>query len=144
MRKLDITPALQQMERLIGFTIPQGVRFFVCDHDEVVQVIINGTISAEFCDEHPYKFVENNAYFVGLVFDGLTENQPIHRVGSTSISYELDLAQDLVHVRYETSGDSGVIEFPTFSGDWFVASLSDDGRYLVLAEPYEVALYELN
>ena len=144
MRKLDITPALQQMERFIGFTIPQGGRFFVCDHDEVIQVIINGTISAEFCDEHSYKFVENKTSFVGLVFDGLTENAPIHRVGSTSISYELDLAQDFVHVRYETSGDSGVLKFRTFSGDWFVASLSDDGRYLVMAEPYEVALYELN
>ena len=86
MKKLNITPALQQMERFIGFTIPRGGKFFVCDHDEVVRVPIDGSIAPEISDEHPYQFVENNSDFLGIVFDGLLKNEPILRVESSAIS----------------------------------------------------------
>jgi hypothetical protein len=144
MEKLDLAPALAAMERFIGFTIPRHGRFYVCDHDEVVQVTLDGQISAEAVDEHPYKFVEGNPDFLGLVFEGLLKNEPILRVGSATISYVFDPTDDFVSVKYEVAGLRGVLEFRTFSGDWFVASLSEDGRYLVLAEPYEVALYRLS
>ena len=144
MKKLDITPALQQMERFIGFTIPRGGKFSVCDHDEVVWVTIDGSVAPELSDEHPYKYVENNPDFLGIVFDGLPENEPILSTGSVAISYEFDPKQDFVSVQYDVAGKRGVVEFRTFSGDWFVASLSEDGRHLVLAEPYEVALFEID
>jgi hypothetical protein len=144
MKKLDITPALQQMERFIGVTIPRSGKFSVCDHDEVVRITIDGSVAPEVSDEHPYKFVENNSDFLGIVFDGLPENQPILRVGSTAISYKFDPKQDFARVECDVAGKRGALEFRTFSGDWFVASLSEDGRHLVLAEPYEVALYEVN
>ena len=144
MEKVNLTPALQRMERFIGLTIPRSGSFYVCDHDEVVRVAVDEPISAEVIDEHPYKFVENNADFIGLVFEGLLKNEPILRVGSTIVSYEFDPTEDFVSVNYEVAGQSGVLEFHTFSGDWFVASLSEDGRYLVLAEPYDVALYRLS
>ncbi len=143
MKKLDIKSALQQMERFIGFTIPRDGKFSVCDHDEVVLVTIDESAAPEISDEHPYRFIENNADFLGIVFDGLRENGPILRVGSTAISYRFDPKQDFVRVEYDISGKRGALEFRTFSGDWFVASLSEDGRHLVLAEPYEVALYEV-
>lgn len=144
MEKLDIAPSLAGMERFIGFTIPREGRFYVCDHDEVVRVDLDGQMSGEAIDEHPYKFVENNPDFLGIVFDGLLANEPILRVGSTTISYIFDPADDFVSVTYEVAGERGALPFRTFSGDWFVASLSEDGRYLVLAEPYEVALYRLS
>lgn len=131
------------MERFIGFTIPRNGTFYVCDHDEVVQISFDGSMSAEVTDEHPYRFVENNADFLGLVFDGLSANEPVLRVGSTIVSYNFDPRKDFVSVNCEIAGEQEVLEFRTFSGDWFVASLSDDGRHLVLAEPYEVALYQL-
>lgn len=144
MDKLDLTSALMPMERFIGFTIPRGGNFYVCDHDEVVKVTIDGSVSAEVVDEHPYKFVKNNADFLGIVFQGSVENDPILRVGFTTISYEFDPTQNFVSVECVVAGTQGVLEFHTFSGDWFVASLSEDGKYLVLAEPYEVALYRLS
>ena len=49
----------------------------------------------------------------------------------------------LVVVAYEAGESLGTVEFPTFSGDWFAASLSDDGKHLVLAEPYSIALYRV-
>lgn len=143
MRKLDIRPALQQMERFIGITIPRNGKFFVCDHDEVVQITIDGSVAPEVSEEHPYKFVENNPDFIGIVFDDLTKNEPILRVGTTGISYKFDPRQDFVQVEYDIAGKRGALDFRTFSGDWFVASLAEDGTHLVLAEPYEVALYEV-
>ena len=136
-------PALQQRERFIGVTIPRSGKFFVCDHDEVVLITIDGSVDPEVSDEHPYKFVENNSDFIGIVFDGLTKNEPVLRVGTTGISYKFDPRQDFVQVDYDIAGKRGTLDFRTFSGDWFVASLSEDGAHLVLAEPYEVALYEV-
>jgi len=143
MRKLDIAPALQQMERFIGFTIPRLGKFSVADHDEVITITLDGSTSANVSDEHPYKFVEGNPDFLGIVFEDLLENKPILSVGSTAISYKFDPKQDFVHVEYDVAGKRGALEFRIFSGDWFVASLSEDGKHLVLAEPYQVALYEV-
>ncbi len=143
MRKLDIAPALHQMERFIGFTIPRGGRFAVADHDEVVVISLDGSALPEISDTHPYKFVEDNRDFLGIVFDDLLKNKPILSVGSTTIWYQFDPEEDFVRLEYEVAGERGALEFRTFSGDWFAASLSEDGKHLVLAEPYEVALYEV-
>ena len=143
MRKLDIAPALHQMERFIGFTIPRDGRFAVADHDEVVVITLDGSAPSEISDAHPYKFVEGNPDFLGIVFDDLLENKPVLSVRSTAIAYQFDPKQDFVRVEYEVAGERGALEFRTFSGDWFAASLSEDGKHLVLAEPYEVALYEV-
>jgi hypothetical protein len=78
-----------------------------------------------------------------MKFDGLTANDPLLRVGANEIADNFDPKIDFVTVSYKSAGRSGQIEVRTFSGDWFVASLSDDGRYLVLAEPYDLAVYEL-
>src|SRR5215475_3423072 len=51
---------------------------------------------------------------------------------------------DLVTVNCKVHGRSAQIKFQSLSGDWFAASLSDDGRHLVLAEPYDIALYALD
>lgn len=143
MLKINL-PADLRLERIIGFTIPRGDVFFVSDHDEVWRVEFGASPSAEPTEHAPYAFVENNNDFLGLVFDGLRENQPILRVGSTEISYDFDPKAEFVRVSYRTERQAGTIDFRTFSGDWFAASLSDDGAYLILAEPYELGLYRLD
>ena len=59
------------------------------------------------------------------------------------IAYDFDPEKDFVTLNYEVAGRSGQIEFRTLSGDWFAASFSDDGKYLVLADPHDIALYEV-
>ena len=97
----------------------------------------------EVTDIHPYKFVEGNKDFLGLVFEGLVENQPIERIGDTEISWEFDPKSDFVTVHIRVGLETRKVEFRTFSGDWFAASLSDDGRHFVLAEPYDIAVYKV-
>jgi hypothetical protein len=139
MRKLTLsTPA----DRLIGFTIPKAGVFYICGHDEVWRVAIGAAPGVQVTGLEPYKFVEGRADFLGLVFEGFSANQPLLRAGQNEIGYGFDPKMDFVAVRYTVAGQSGKIEFRTLSGDWFAASLSDDGRHLVLAEPYGIALYE--
>jgi len=143
MRKLDLSKP-PKSDRIIGFTIPRAGVFYVCDHDEVWRVAIGAKPSVEVTDHPPYKFVEGRTDFLGLVFKGLSANDPLLHVGQNEIAYDFDPKKDFVAVNYKVAGRSGRIEFPTLSGDWFAASFSDDGRYLVLAEPYDVALYALD
>jgi hypothetical protein len=124
-------------ERLIGFTVPKAGQFFVCDHDEVWSVSLAGAASLTETDHAPYEFVEQRSDFVGW---GRNENE-VKKAGITEIEYKFDPTADFVVVRYRTGDESGEIEFRTFSGDWFAASLSDDGKLLVLAEPYELAIF---
>jgi len=142
MRKLDLSRP-PESDRIIGFTIPKGGSFYICDHDEVWRVSIGRTLGIEVTDHSPYEFVEKNTDFLGVVFNGLTPNVPLLRVGGNEVSYHFDPKSDFVTVNCKFDGRSAQIEFRTLSGDWFAASLSDDGSHLVLAEPYDIALYEL-
>jgi hypothetical protein len=142
MRKLHLSKP-PKSDRIIGFTIPKGGSFYICDHDEVWKVSIGKTLRIEVTDYSPYEFVARSTDFLGLVFKGLTANVPLLRVGGKEVSYHFDPKSDFATVNYKVNGRSAQIEFQTLSGDWFAASLSDDGSHLVLAEPYDIALYEL-
>jgi hypothetical protein len=140
MKKLRLPPL---SERYIGFTIPKAGRFYICAHDGVWRVAIGSEPAVQVTDLEPYKFVENRGDFLGLAFEGLAENQPILRVGRNEIFYDFDPRKNFVAVRYVVADQSGEIEFPIFSGTWFAASFSDDGGHILLAEPYDIALYEV-
>jgi hypothetical protein len=140
MRQIPLT---LQTDRLIGFTIPRNGSFFVADHDEVWRVEIAEPARLEVTEEHPYDLAGRNRDFTGLHFDGAPLNGPLLRAGGSAIAYDFNPRRDHVIIKYISPGQSGEIKFLTFSGDWFCASLSDDGAHLVLAEPYQLALYDL-
>ena len=143
MRKLNFSIP-EESERIIGFTIPRNGSFHICDHDNVWNITIGLSPTVEVTDHDPYKFAEQNTDFLGVVFEGLKPNEPLMQAGESHIGCDFDRKNDFVTVSYEVDGRAGQIEFRTFSGDWFSASLSDDGRHLILAGPYEIALYEIS
>ncbi|MBS0384142.1 MAG: hypothetical protein JSS00_02195 [Proteobacteria bacterium] len=140
MRRLPLAKP-RESDRMVGFTIPAGGAFYICDHDEVwrATIVPNPTIQATECA--PYKFIEGRTDFLGLVFKGLPKNSPLFRVGKNEIAFNFDPKSDIATVNYSVGGQTGQIEFRTLSGDWFAASFSDDGRFLVLADPYDLAVY---
>lgn len=142
MHKIDLRKP-PVLERLIGFTIPRAGKFAICDHDEVWSAFTEPTRLPEATELHPYEFVKGNTDFLGLVFDGLEENQPLKRVGDTEISWAFDPKADFVTVHVRVGLEAKKIEFRTFSGDWFAASLADDGQHLVLADPYDIAVWKI-
>lgn len=143
MRKLPLSKP-PELERIIGFTVPKAGAFYVCDHEEVWRVTLADPPAFGSTDHAPYDFVEERADFLGVAFEGLDVCPPLLRVGDRAITYDFDRAQHLVRIECSLSGESKLIEFPILSGDWFAASLSEDGRFLVLAAPYELALYAVD
>ena len=105
---------------------------------------VGANAEAELTDYAPYDFIATNRDFLGLVMHGLSANTPILAVGQSRVSYDFNPKDDAVAVRLETAAGEEDISFRTFSGDWFAASLSDDGRHLILAEPYDLAVYALD
>ena len=143
MRKLNLTIP-PESDRIIGFTIPKAESFYMCDHDEVWRVSIGAAPSLEVTEHESYEFVAGRTDFLGLVFKGFSKNAPLLRVGQNEIAYDFNPKKDFVAVNYKITGRSGRIDFRILSGDWFAASFSDDGRYLVIAEPYGIELYALD
>jgi len=133
MKKLDL---YIRSERLIGCTVPSNGIFFVCDHDEVWKVTISDLPQIELIDDEPYPFAERDD-FIGW---GSTSERPLKRAGESEIEYKFK-GRDYVDLKFRVHGQKGQLRFTTFSGDWFSASLSDDGRHLVMIEPYLIELF---
>lgn len=126
-------------ERLYGFTIPEAGRVYACDHDESFEITLGDIPHIEVLEDNPYEFIGSFENVLGAP-DGV----PIHRINDTEIGYTFDGRNDFVKVVVRRGGHSEEISFRTFSGDWFVGTLSKCGRYLVLAEPYLFECYEFS
>ena len=125
-------------ERIRGLTLPDNGFIYVCDYDEVFKVTIGNDSEAEILDDDPYEFLGSLSHALGV-----TEGEPILESNGNSISYKFNSINDFVTVHCNINGQESNIEFRTLSGDWFAASFSHCGKYLVLAEPYDIELYEL-
>ena len=141
MRKLDIAVP-HGCERLIGFTIPDAGRFYICDHDRVWAGQIEPA-GFELTDFSSYDFVGQRSDFLGIVFEDLSANNPILSAGGAAISYRFNDGDAYATVECRVGGRSAEVRFETVSRAWFAASLSHDGRHLVMADPYSLEVYEV-
>ncbi|MBE9064429.1 hypothetical protein [cf. Phormidesmis sp. LEGE 11477] len=137
MRKLELPRIFS--ERIRGLSIPSDGVFFVCDYDEVLEVKIREQIEVEVTEHDTYEFLASLPKSLGL-----NERGAIHRRGENSISYTFVPTEDYATVSYCVFGQHDELRFRTLSGDWFGASFSECGKYLVLAEPYDIEIYELD
>lgn len=135
MKKINLP---RTSERIRGLTLPDNGVIYVCDYDEVFKVAIGDETEAEILDDDPYEFLDSLPHALGV-----SKGEPILESNGNSISYKFNSINDFVTVHYNVNGQESSIEFRTLSGDWFAASFSPCGKYLVLAEPYGIELYEL-
>lgn len=126
-------------ERIRGVTLPKDGVICVCDYDEVFKIVIGNLSDPEVLDDDPYEFLERLPHSLGV-----SSHPPILELNGNYISYNFDSAADLVVVSYEILGAKGELEFRTFSGDWFAASFSECGKFLMLAESYGFELYVID
>lgn len=134
MQKIDL-PRIS--ERIRGFTLPENGVMNVFDYDEVFLVSLQPP-SIRVLDDNPYSFADLHPEHLGV-----SKNAPLLRAGSAAICYNFKPAAPSQDVRLEVDGLLREISFTTLSGDWFIASLSRDGSYLVIAEPYLLEVYSL-
>ncbi len=135
MRKIKLP---RTSERIRGVSPPVDDVIFVCDYDEVFKITLTPEPKLDYLDDDPYEFLEALPFSLGVY-----EHKPILESNGNKISYEFVSTRDTVTVSTNINGVSKDIEFTTFSGDWFAASFSQCGKYLVLAEPYLFEVYEV-
>ncbi|GAA0829021.1 hypothetical protein [Cupriavidus pauculus] len=125
-------------ERIRGFTLPVGNVLHVFDYDEVFRIDLQKH-SVEVLALDPYAFDAEHPEALGV-----SENQPLLRTGSFEISYSFAPDKSSQTVKVIAKNEIHELSFPTLSGDWFIATLTADERYLLMAEPYLLAIYALN
>lgn len=125
-------------ERIRGFTLPVDGKMNIFDYDEVFELSLGNLVTIEITLENPYDFeARTTDYF------GVSDREPIRNAGSTQVSYDFDPKASSVRVTVGSTQNTEHIDFRTFSGDWFVATLTANGEFLVLAEPYLLEIYAL-
>lgn len=135
MKKIEIP---RTSERIRGISLPENEVIYVCDYDEVFKIIIGANAEPEVLDDDPYEFLASLPSAIGV-----TDLDPIHESYGNSISYNFDPTKDRILVQCKIGNKVNDIEFPILSGDWFAASFSKCGKYVILAEPYRFDLYEV-
>ncbi len=111
---------------------------YVIDYDEVFRICLNDPATVDVLDDNPYEFHAEQPHSLGVY-----DNAPIHESGNNSLSYKFDPKENFVIVRVTIDEVEENLKFQTFSGDWFQASFSKCGNFILLAEPYRFDLYEL-
>ena len=136
MKKLEL-PYIS--ERIRGFSLPVDNELFIFDYDEVFKLNLENTVSVEVLNDDPDMFDYKHPSFLGI-----SGRAPILQAGQYEISYEFNAqaASQLVTLKSQEKIEN--ITFLTFSGDWFVATLTPCARYLIIAEPYLIELYLLD
>ena len=125
-------------ERIRGFTLPENGVLHVFDYDEVFKVDLRrGSVDVLAVD--PVAFESEHPESLGV-----SEKPPLLKTDRAAITYTFDPSADSQTVRLVIGGQSYDIPFRTLSGDWFVATLTADEQYLVIAEPYGLDAYELD
>jgi hypothetical protein len=124
-------------DRIIGFTIPSADHFLVCDHDEVWAVSAGTVPTITETELEPYVVAERSDFLGWSNAVGV----PVQTLDRAAIAYKFKPKADTIDVHYRVDEIVGKINFPTFSGDWFVASFSREGSLLIVAEPYRLDIY---
>jgi hypothetical protein len=124
-------------ERIRGITLPVDGVMHAFGYKEVFELDLNNS-SFEVLDAEPYAFADAHADFLGV-----SDHDPLLVVGTSKVSYVFDPTKDSQVVQLISHGQQHDIEVRTLSGDWFIASLTSDEAYLVIAEPYLLEVYRL-
>lgn len=111
---------------------------YVFDYDEVFRVSLESPPSVELLPDNPYEFEASRPDSFGV-----SARDPILQFGPVSLKYEFDPRASSQNITVTNNGSVETMEFRTLSGDWFAATLSEGGEYLVVAEPYLIEVWSL-
>jgi len=130
-------------ERIIGVTIPEDGKFYVCDYDEVFEAVIGEQVSFKVTDFEPNEFAYESSTFIGLNLAGKVANTPILSIDDNKITPSFKTGDDYAEIDYDIKKEQGTLKFQTFSSDWFCVSFSKCGQFIILAEPYAIDVYAI-
>ena len=127
-------------ERFLGVTIPDGGVMYACSYVGLHKLTLEDPVRVETDEEgsEDYAALESKGAALGI-FDGA----PILEDAQTKIAYVFDPRADTQRIEIHRAGKTETLIFPTLSGDWFFASLSKCGGFLLLAEPYAIEVHKI-
>jgi hypothetical protein len=127
-------------ERAIGFSAPVGDEFWVISYEGLHRVRLNQPVQVQ-TDENAREYVAYDPDAGVLKYRGrecaimgLHGGHPILR-SPQGETLELDAAAEMLSIVQDEKAIAS-LKFTNFSGDWAVATFSQDGRYVVLGCPY--------
>jgi hypothetical protein len=125
-------------ERILGITIPDDSTLFACSYDGLHTIELGDPTHVETDEDgiEDYKLLQSKGPVLGIL-----GGDPILEVGDTKITYTFNDSSRVQRVEVQIGDATQTVEFNTMSGDWFYATLSTSGKYLVLAEPYRLDAY---
>jgi len=135
---MELVPVPRTSERIRGVTLPENGVMYVCDYDEVFKISVEAGLQVEILDDDPYEYLDGLPHSLGVY-----GHAPILESNGNVISYDFKPGERFVVVSCKINGEESEIKFRTLSGDWFSASFSKCGQYLLLAEPYDFDLYKV-
>ncbi len=128
-------------ERFFGITIPDGGRLHACSGEALHTIVLSDPVVVEHDEDarEDYALMSSLGTPLGIWGSG----EPILDDGHTRVEYTFVPGRREMTVFVHRGDVTELVPFDTFSGDWFAATLSTCGRYLVLAEPYEIEIYAI-
>lgn len=125
-------------ERFLGVTIPDKGMMYACSYDGLHQLTLEDPVRIETNElgREDFDLLQSKGETLGI-FDGT----PILEDSRTKIIYCFDSTRDAQSVEVQQGEKTEVLAFATLSGDWFFATLSKCGKFLMLAEPYNIEVY---
>ena len=127
-------------DRFLGVTIPNESTMYACSYDGIHKISFLPLVAVEINSERreDYDYLESLGETLGL--DG---GQPILQDQNTKLDYTFRPKENSQIVKIIRSEKEEKIRFDTLSGDWFYATLSKCGKFILLADPYLIAVYEI-
>ena len=127
-------------ERFLGVTVPHDGVMYACSYDGLHKLMLEDPVRVETDEERreDYAAPESKGDALGI-FGGV----PILEDARTKIVYAFNARADTQRVEIHRDGKTEALSFPTLSGDWFFASLSKCGDFLLLAEPYAIEVQKI-
>ena len=128
-------------ERFLGITVPESGRLSACSYEGLHTIDLSRLPVGVETDATGREDLDRLGAF-GAVLGG-SGGEPLLRVGTTQIRYRFDPGAPRQRVFLRRVGEVHEVPFVTLSGDWFHATLSRCGTYLVLAEPSGIEAYRI-
>ena len=127
-------------ERLIGISLPIRDVLHAVSYDKYI--VIN-LVTKEIFESRDDAENINKLKGMGRCI-GLNLNDEISSSNGYEIKYQFDQKKDNQFIKI-TKEDVVVDEImaQSMSGDWFKCSFAQDGKWLIICDPYDVTIYEI-
>jgi hypothetical protein len=138
----------QPWERMLGFTVPVGPKVIVVAYDGIYTHHLDNPQEVEEDESYPeggeiYDECRQLLKYGGNEYSvvGLAGGKPLltSQYGEVLM---LDILRDILHIQGRDADTTFQLRYRDASGDWAVATFSDDRQYALVGVPYTLFAWQ--